>query len=259
MKQILIASLFLFCAQWSCAQYYAYGGYEYSSFQSDELDAIVAEFNDREAHSLGNLRALHGYRFGIGRYAELTDVALGFGYLGRKLSSVNPQLLKETAELEYSLISADASIGYRPFKSKFHSIGASLHMGQMRYRYSFGGDYLVPIKTYNIWGEIYAELAFPFRFLLKKEQRDRLFYIFKIRPFYRVYRPLDLYALQRDFNLDQNVGFNQINQKGGQFGLRLSIVVPFLTKEEQVRYSRNPKAAKRAQLEKKYSTKTGAK
>ncbi|WBM73787.1 hypothetical protein [Saprospira grandis] len=257
MKQITFLLLFLISAGSSWGQYYAYGGYEYSSFQSDELSAIVTEFNEREGHNLGDLRALHGYRFGLGRYSYVADVALGFGYLGRKLSSVNPQLLKETVELEYSLISADASVGFRPFKSKFHSIGGSLHMGQMRYRYSFGGDYLVPIKNYNIWGELYAELAFPFRFLLKKEQRERLFYIFKIRPYYRAYRPLDLQALQRDFNFDQNVGFNEITQKGGQFGIRLSLVVPFLTKEEQELYRRTPKEAKKAKIEKKYKTKTG--
>lgn len=251
MKQITFLLLFLISAGSSWGQYYAYGGYEYSSFQSDELSAIITEFNEREGHSLGDLGALHGYRFGLGRYAEQTNVSLGFGYLGRKLSSVNPQLLKERVELEYSLISADASLGFRPLKSKFHSIGASLHMGQMRYRYSFGGDYMVPVKNYNIWGELYAELAFPFRFLLKKEQREHLFYIFKIRPYYRAYRPLDLQALQQDFNFDQNVGIDEMSQKGGQFGLQLSLVVPFLSKEEELRYSRSPKADKRTKLEKK--------
>jgi hypothetical protein len=147
--------------------------------------------------------------------------------------SKNPTILRETAEVIVNTFSFDASVAYRPLKSEFFSIGGALHFGQVRYRYSFGGDYRVPLAQYGIWAEIFSDLAFKFRFLLKKESREEQFYVFKIRPFYRLYSKYDLQKFQQDFNLDNNVTSGERMQALNNFGLRISLLVPFLNQNEK--------------------------
>lgn len=224
------------------AQYHVYGGFEYGFLNLETTNEILSEFNQRESHDLQNFSALSGYRFGFGRYAEFSSIELGFGSLFSRKLSKNPALLKETAEFVVNMSSVDASLALRPFKYKFHSFGAALHMGQIRYRYSFGGDYLVPLEYYSIWGEVFVDIGIPFRFLIKQEMRDKLFYIFRIRPYYKINSPLDISTVQRDFNEAPTVSNGSFKEQLNHFGVRVSITVPFLSKSEQEVYQRGGEA-----------------
>ncbi len=224
------------------AQYQVYGGFEYGFLNLAETNNIIAEFNDRESHSIADFTALRGYRFGVGRYAKFANVELGFGSIFNRQRSQNPALLKENVEVLVNLSSLDANVAFRPFQKRFHLIGASLHMGQMRYRYSFGGDYLVPIELYGVWGEVYVDIGIPFRFLIKKEMRDELFYIFRIRPYYKFNANLDISNFQRDFNEDPSVEAGDFMEGLNHFGIRISISVPFLNPTEKELYKRTSKS-----------------
>jgi hypothetical protein len=227
------------------AQYQVYGGFDYGFLNLGTTNSIISEFNQRESHDLQPITALSGYRFGFGRYAEITSIELGFGSLFSRKSSRNPALLKETAELVVNMSSVDASLAVRPFKDRFHSFGAALHMGQIRYRYSFGGDYLVPLEFYSIWGEVFIDIGIPFRFLIKREMRDKFFYVFRIRPYYKINSPLDISNVQRDFNEDPAVERGDFSQALNHLGLRISISIPFLSKSEQEVYRRGGEADQR--------------
>jgi hypothetical protein len=225
----------------SSAQFYALGGYEIAFLNQKETNRILSEFNVREGHNLNDFRTLSGYRFGFGKYGRFTNLQISVGNVFKKQLSKNPSILRETAEVIVNTFSLDASLAYRPLKSEFFSIGGALHFGQLRYRYSFGGDYRVPLAQYGIWAEIFGDLAFKFRFLLKKESRDEQFYVFKISPFYRVYNSYDLQKFQRDFNNDNSVLAGERMQSLNNFGLRISLVVPFLNQSEKDYYKKGGK------------------
>ena len=182
------------------AQFFAQGGLDLAYSPFEKTNGIIETFNARENHSIPTLVIMPGYHFGIGKYSEFTRISIGFGTVAKKQTSKNPALLKETVEYAVNITSVDASLGIKPFKRQFHSFGASLHMGQVRHRYSFGGDYIIPISRYGIWGEFFADFAFKFRFLIKKEMREKNFYIFNIKPYYRLNQPVDLHNMERDFN-----------------------------------------------------------
>jgi hypothetical protein len=233
--------LLLFFSNLVCAQFYAEGGYELSFLNQKETNRIISEFNDREGHNLADFKTLSGYRFGFGKYGRFTNMEISFGNIFKKQLSKNPSILRENAEVIVNSFSLDASVAYRPLKSEFFSVGGALHFGQVRYRYSFGGDYRVPIAQYGIWAEIFADLAFKFRFLLKKESRDEQFYIFKIRPFYRLHSSYDLQKFQQDFNNDNTVISGERMQSLNNFGLRISLLVPFLNQDEKEYYKKGGK------------------
>ena len=240
MKYFLTAYL-LILTVFSYAQFYAEGGYEIAFLNQKETNRILSEFNNREGHSLNDFKTLSGFRFGFGKYGRFTNMEISFGNVFKKQLSKNPNILRETAEVIVNTFSFDASVAYRPLKSEFFSIGGALHFGQVRYRYSFGGDYRVPLAQYGIWTEIFSDLAFKFRFLLKKESRQEQFYVFKIRPFYRIYGKYDLQKFQQDFNLDNNVTSGQRIQALNNFGLRISLLVPFLNQNEKDYYKKGGK------------------
>ena len=234
-------TLLLISSTISFSQFYAEGGYELSFLNQKETNRIISEFNDREGHNLADFKTLSGYRFGFGKYGRFTNMAISFGNISKKQLSKNPAIIRETAEVIVNCFSFDASVAYRPLKSEFFSIGGALHFGQVRYRYSFGGDYSVPIAQYGIWAEIFADLAFKFRFLLKKESRDEQFYIFKIKPFYRLHSSYDLQRFQQDFNNDNLVISGARMQSLNNFGLRISLVLPFLNQIEKDYYKKGGK------------------
>jgi hypothetical protein len=234
-------ALFILCSSFSFAQFFAEGGYELSFLNQKETNRILAEFNSREGHNLADFKTLSGYRFGFGKYGRFTNMEMSFGNVFKKQLSKNPSILRETVEVIVNCFSFDASVAYRPLKSEFFSIGGALHFGQIRYRYSFGGDYRVPIAQYGIWAEIFTDIAFKFRFLLKKETRTDQFYIFKIRPFYRIHSSYDLQKFQQDFNNDNLVLAGERTQALNNFGLRISLVVPFLNQNEKDFYKKGGK------------------
>lgn len=240
MKNIYLFILISF-ASLTYAQFYAEGGYELSFLNQKETNRIISEFNAREGHMLSDFKTMSGYRFGFGKYGRFTNMEISFGNVFKKQLSKNPSILRENAEVIVNTFSFDASVAYRPLKSEFFSIGGALHFGQVRYRYSFGGDYRVPLMQYGVWGEVFSDLAFRFKFLLKKESRDDQFYIFKIRPFYRIYSNYDLQKFQQDFNNDINAAAGERLQSLNNFGLRFSLVIPFLNQTEKDYYKKGGK------------------
>lgn len=230
--------LFLFLPVISQAQFYAEAAFEFALLQQKETNRIIAEFNNRERHNLNDFNTFSGYRFGFGKYGKFTNMGISFGNILKKQISRNPNILRERAEVVVNTASVDALLAYRPFKSEFLSVGGALHFGQLRYRYSFGGDYRLPIVQYTVWGEIFADLAFRFRFLLSKEARKDKFYVFKFRTFYRIHQEYDLQPLQRDFNLDNSVLAGERVQPFSNLGFRLSILVPFLNETEKDFYKK---------------------
>jgi hypothetical protein len=236
-----ITSFFLIFSAFTFAQFYAEGGYEVAFLNQKETNRILGEFNDREGHNISDFKTLSGFRFGFGKYGRYTNMEISFGNVFKKQLSINPALLRERAEVIVNTFSFDASVAYRPLKSEFLSVGGALHFGQVRYRYSFGGDYRVPFSQYGIWAEIFSDLAFKFRFLLKKEAREDQFYIFKIRPFYRIHGANDLQKFQQDFNQDTNVKAGERMQALNNFGLRISLLVPFLNQNEKDYYKKGGK------------------
>jgi len=240
MKYFCLA-FFISISALSFAQFYAEGGYELSFLNQKETNRIISEFNDREGHNLPDFKTLSGYRFGFGKYGRFTNMEISFGNVFKKQQSKNPSILRENAEVIVNAFSFDASVAYRPLKSEFFSVGGALHFGQTRYRYSFGGDYRVPVAQYGIWAEIFGDIALKFRFLLKKESRDEQFYIFKIRPFYRLHNSYDLQQFQQDFNNDNAVNSGERMQSLSNFGLRISLVIPFLNQTEKDYYKKGGK------------------
>jgi hypothetical protein len=220
------------------AQFYAEGGFEMGFLNQKETNRIVSEFNIRENHNIADFKSLSGFRFGFGRYGRFTNMEISFGNIAKKQISKNPNLLKETAELTVNSASLDASLSYRPLRSQFLSVGAAIHFGQVRYRYSFGGDYKVPMVQYGIWGEVFADLALRFRFLLKKEAREDMFYLFKFRPSYRLHPQYDISNLQREFNQDNLVQNGDRMESLSNFGFRISLVIPFLNETERFYYKK---------------------
>jgi len=91
---------------------------------------------------------------------------------------------------------------------------------------------------YGIWGEVFADIALRFRFLLKKEAREDMFYLFKLRPSYRLHPQYDVSNLQREFNQDNTVQNGDRIESLSNFGFRLSFVIPFLNEAEKFYYKK---------------------
>ena len=234
----VIAFLLILVQSTISAQFYAEGGFELAFLNQKETNRIADEFNARESHNLADFKTLSGFRFGFGKYGKFTNMQISFGNVSKKQISKNPAVLRETAELVVNSFSLDAALAYRPLRSEFLSLGAALHFGQVRYRYSFGGDYRIPISQYGIWGEVFADLAFRFRFLLKKESREDQFYVFKFRPFYRFHQSYDLLKLQQEYNLDNIAISGERMQPFNNFGFRINLLIPFLNENDRKYYKK---------------------
>ena len=63
--------------------------------------------------------------------------------------------------------------------------------------------------------------------------REKNFYIFNIRPYYRLNQPVDLRNVERSFNNNQDVQFGDIVESMNHFGIQIGLTIPFLNKEEQ--------------------------
>lgn len=218
-------------------QYYIYGGYNFGALQLDGTNNAVAEFNTAENHTLGLLQNnFHGFRVGAGRYVKHAVVELAYGNLIGQQSSFNPDQLKERAEVVVNYASVSARAGVKPFAKQFFTVGAALHLGAQRYRYSFGGDYQTPIDRYLIAPEVYLDYAIRLKFLLKKSQRDTYFYLLRIRPYYQWHSNRSVESFSQSLNQTPAL----VEDNMSHFGCTVSLVIPFISDAERA-YLFHPK------------------
>lgn len=214
----------------SLGQYYIFGGYNYGAITMKGANAIVDAFNIRENHSIAPFaNNFHGYRVGAGKYSKYAVAELGFGNLIANEKSSNPNQLKESAEVVINYMSVTGRAGVKPFPKHYFTIGAALHLGAQRIRYSFGGDYETPVNKYVIAPEFYLDYAFRIKFLLRKSQREKYFYLLRIRPYYQWHSIIGIGNFDTQLNQTPNVASNAIEDNMSHFGFNISLVIPFLS------------------------------
>lgn len=234
MRLCLILLLGCICITGLQGQYYMYGGYNFGLISMPGANSIVETFNAAENHSIGSLsNNFHGYRVGLGKYSKYTVVELGFGNLISSQKSTNPNQLKESAEVVINYMSAHARVGYKPFPKEFFTFGAALHLGAQRIRYSFGGDYQTPISTYTIAPEFYLDYAIKIKFLLKKSQREKYFYLLRLRPYYQLHQKIAIGKFDADLNQNPGVDRAAIEANMSHFGFTVSLVIPFMSDQDR--------------------------
>jgi hypothetical protein len=236
-------------------QYYMYGGYNFGAITMKGANEIINVFNQRESHTIGSLtNNFHGFRVGVGKYSKHTIMELGFGNLVANQKSTNPNQLKESAEVEVNFMSVHARFGVKPFPKEFFTFGVAMHLGAQRIRYSFGGDYQTPIEEYVIAPEFYIEYAIKLRFLLKKSQREKYFYLLRIRPYYQLHQNVKIGNFETKLNETPNVLPNAIEDNMSHFGFNISLVIPFISDDDRTylfaRKKTNKKKKKRDRKEK---------
>lgn len=258
MKKLAVLTVWilsLILGQQLCAQYYISAGYAHGFSTMPTTDGIVSDFNTRENHSLGKMTGLDGYQFAVGMYSDFMMVELGYGNMVKGIKSTNPNQLKENAQVIANQAAVHFNIGYRPFKFHYLTIGGGLLLGQARVRYSFGGDYQVPVKQYNFGAEIFIDYGIRLKFLLKKSQRKELFYLLRIHPYYQFVTDLELRNLETELNQRTDLPEGQYFDNMGHFGVRISLVVPFLPKDEDERRKYFEKPKKKKKKKKKITSK----
>lgn len=235
MTRIYIVLIFcFFVIPSSFGQYYIFGGYNYGAINMEGSNAVIDAFNARESHTIGPLtNNFHGYRFGAGKYSKYTVLELGFGNLVSSQKSTNPNQLKESAEVVANYMSATARAGVKPFPKHYFTFGAAMHLGAQRIRYSFGGDYQTPVNKYVIAPEFYIDYAIKIKFLLKKSQRDKYYYLLRIRPYYQLHAYLESGNFEAELNQTPNVAMDAIEDDMSHFGFNVSIVIPFISDEDR--------------------------
>lgn len=233
------------CINMTYGQYYMYGGYNFGAISMKGANTVVEAFNARESHSIGSLsHNFHGYRFGVGKYSKYTVMELGFGNLVSSQKSTNPNQLKESAEVVVNYMSAHARFGVKPFPKEFFTFGVAMQLGAQRIRYSFGGDYQTPVNEYIIAPEFYIDYAIKLRFLLKKSQREKYFYLLRLRPYYQLHQHLPIGKFEADLNQTPNVAPNSVEDNMSHFGFTVSLVIPFMSDLDRA-YLFAPKKAKK--------------
>lgn len=234
-------------------QYYIFGGYNYGAITMEGSNAVIESFNAREDHSIAPLmNNFHGYRVGAGKYSKYTVMELGFGNLVSNQKSSNPNQLKESAEVVVNYMSATARAGVKPFPKHYFTFGAAMHLGVQRIRYSFGGDYQTPVNNYVIAPEFYIDYAIKIKFLLKKSQRDKYYYLLRIRPYYQLHAYLKSGNFETELNQTPNVAVNAIEDDMSHFGFNISIGIPFMSDSDRdYLFAPNKKKQKKAKNRKR--------
>lgn len=229
-------------------QYYIFGGYNYGAITMEGSNVIIDAFNLREDHSIAPLtNNFHGYRVGVGKYSKYSVMELGFGNLVSNQKSTNPNQLKESAEVVVNYMSVTARAGVKPFPKHHFTFGAAMHLGAQRIRYSFGGDYQTPVNQYVIAPEFYIDYAIKVKFLLKKSQREKYYYLLRIRPYYQLHAYLETGSFERELNQTPNVPDNAIEDDMSHFGFNISIVIPFMTdSDREYLFAPNRKKSKKS-------------
>ncbi len=211
-------------------QYYIFGGYSFGAIDMKGANAIVEVFNATESHTIGALtNNFHGYRVGVGKYSRHTVMELGFGNLVASQKSSNPNQLKESAEVVVNYMSAHARFGIKPFPKEFFTFGMAMALGAQRIRYSFGGDYETPVREYVIAPEFYIDYAIKLKFLLKKSQREKYFYLLRIQPYFQLHSHLKIGNFEATFNQTPNVPANSVEDNMSHFGFNIALVIPFIS------------------------------
>lgn len=222
------------CTNQVLGQYYMFGGYNFAAITMKGSNSIVETFNLRENHQISAFsNNFHGYQAGLGKYSKYTVIELGFGNLISNQKSTNPKQLKESAEVIINYMSAYALFGIKPFPKEYFSFGVAVHLGAQRIRYSFGGDYQTPVNEYLIAPTFYIEYAIKIKFLLKKSQRDKYFYLLRIRPYYQLNQHLKVGNFETKLNQIPNVAPNAIEDNMSHFGFNVSLVIPFMRDEDR--------------------------
>lgn len=215
-------------------QYYIFGGYNFAAINLEGSNQIINTFNAAENHSVASLQNnWHGYRVGAGRYSRHALIELAYGNLVSQQVSINPNQLKERAEVVVNYLSASARVGYKPFIRQHFTVGAALHLGAQRYRYSFGGNYTTPIEQYVIVPEVYLDYAIRLKFLLKKAQRDNYFYLLRLRPYYQFHPTESASPFAQSLNQTPPDQARAIEDNFSHFGFTVSLVIPFLNDDER--------------------------
>ncbi len=211
-----------------------FGGYNFAAINLQGSNQIISTFNSVESHSIAPLQNnWHGYRVGVGRYTRHALIELAYGNLVNQQVSINPNQLKERAEVVVNYLSASARVGYKPFLRHHFTVGAALHLGGQRYRYSFGGNYETPIERYVIVPEVYLDYAIRLRFLLKKAQRGDYFYLLRLRPYYQFHATEQVGPFAQNINQTPPDQARALEDNFSHFGFTVSLVIPFLNDDER--------------------------
>lgn len=251
--QYLISILFILNASYSWGQFYIFGGYNFGAIEMKGTNVIVDQFNANENHQIPALKNnFHGYRIGIGKYSKNTIMELSFGNLISGQKSTTPNQLKENAEVIVNYMSAAVRFGYKPFPKYFFTVGAAFHLGAERIRYSFGGDYQTPVEEYTIAPEFYIDYAFRIKFLLKKSQREKYFYLLRIRPYYQLHQKLPIGNLETGLNQVPNIGNSAIEDQMSHFGFNISIIIPFINDQDRAYLFKTKKTKKKKKAKKSH-------
>lgn len=219
----------------SFGQLYVFGGYNHGFVQVPNINRSITSFNTIEDHNLKTIKSLNGYRFGFGSYGRTTLMELSFGNISRNQRSTNPNQLKENAQVVLNHMSVNLNLGFKPFSQQYFTAGVGLSMGQTRLRYSFGGDYQVSVSTYGISPEVFVDYALKIRFLLKKEDRKKMFYMLRIRPYYQFHFTTDFKAFEEEFNNTTVAAGENFNDALGHVGFRVSLIVPITPAPKEIK------------------------
>jgi hypothetical protein len=230
----IFTSLLLCFFSTAFGQYYMFGGYNFAAINLKGSNEIINTFNNAENHSVAALRNnWHGYRAGFGHYSRHALVELAYGNLVSQQLSINTDQLKERAEVIANYASVSARVGYKPFIRQHFTVGAALHLGNVRYRYSFGGNYQTPITRYTIVPEVYLDYAIRLRFLLKKAQRNDYFYLLRIRPSYQFHATENVAPFAESLNQTPRDQALELKDNFSHFGFTVSLVIPFMNDDER--------------------------
>jgi len=216
------------------AQWFVGGGFAQNFKNMPTLNTIVQKFNDNESHTLGKFNNMSGYHFGIGNYSTFMFMELGMGNMIRVQKSHNPTQLKENALITTNFTSVSMLMGLRPIPNQYFVVGVGTHFGACRIRYSFGGNFQTPVLTYTIAPEFFVDYAFKVRFLLKKESRDKMYYMIRIHPYYQLQFPLDVTKVEKQLNGNTLIKGKELQDNWSNFGIRIGLYVPFGALPEKI-------------------------
>ncbi len=224
----------LLCSSALRAQFFFSGAYSQQWLRMPRLEAIIDTFNTRENHTLPKLRSLSGFQATVGGVQTFAIVELGVSNAVRRLRSFSPNQLRENAEIVASHTAINFSLGFRPLQKQFLFVGVGLNFGLSRLRHSFGGDYVVTLKKYNLAPEIFFDYSIKIRFLLKPAQREKMFYLLRLRPFYQFHFPYDLTNTDTQLNgaPSQTPQSAAYAERWNNFGFRIGLVIPFFKSEK---------------------------
>jgi hypothetical protein len=242
-------------AQNLAAQAIASGSFSYQWVNMPRLNTIMDSFNLRENHQLTPVTSLSGYHFTLGTVQQFALVEFGFANSARRIRSFTPNQLRETTEVIANFMSATMHVGLRPIPYQYFFVGIGFNFGVKRLRYSYGGDYIEPVRLYNIAPEIFVDYSIKIKFLLKQNLRRQTFYMLRIRPFYQVHFPTNIGRMEQSLNENPAASASdaRYDEAWSNFGIRIGLVVPISKippKDLTPKAKKVPKLSKKERREK---------